>query len=287
MEKTLQGVEVLGDINHLIDRPKITLENLDVSELTPNDIPEDGMFYDGICIPLKFNNADQLAWELVWYYFIAKYVDKNGEDDTIEDQPINIQLFIEDDQSTDKRKYMLSALIRIEDYEDGPCETEEIHLTSEEIEAVNKALSETTTYIKKKEPAINKPKLSLRELCDKYRNIPNKVTVVEPTAFDLYKELRNPNYKDFTIGKEVRAKEEVPAFGITCLKKIRYEKCWGTGADKLRFSDGKNWFLIYSKIESIEKTREFGNFCDTFKITFPDCEEPLELVANWIGNEVD
>ena len=298
MEQAVKGVEVLGELDTIVDRPEIKFENLDLDKFDKGELTTDGKFYNGLSIPLKFSDSDRILWELVWFYFIDKYVDENGEDDTIPDQPINLQLYIENDQSTDEREYSLSAFIPIDHYGEATteCLTEDIHLSDEEVKAVKKAFSEAANYTPQEEkPVISKPKLTFDELCRKYGNRTNETTTIKPTAFDLYKELKNPNYNSFVIGNETKAKEnaeiKVPCFGLTKFKRVCYEKCWGTGADRVRFSDGDNWFLIAGKMESIERTREFGNFQDIFTIRFPDCEESLELVASWGsyagGNEIE
>ena len=284
-----KDLDILRSLEFNVNRPEIKLENIDLNKFPKGDLTTDGLFYEGISIPLKFSDSDRVLWEMVWFFFIDEYADvslEGREDDIIPDQPINLQLFIDDDPRSDERSYKLSALINVDDYGNivPECLMEEIHLTDEEIEAVNKALSEAPTYVKKDEtPVINKPKLSLRELCDKYRDLTDETTAIEPDTFTLYKELRELNYKDIGVCKSWEAKKTRPCFGITHFKKIRYKR----NGSNIQLTNGKSWFLICDEIESIEKTREFGNFQDVFTIKFSDCEEPLELLASWYGNEID
>lgn len=123
-----------------VHRPEITLENLDVSKVDKNEIPADGKFYDGICIPLKFSDYDRVGWEFVWGWFNDQYVLDNGEDDTVEGQPIDLQLYIKDCESTNRRHYNLTAFIKLEDYDGGTYETKKINLSEQEENVVNFAL---------------------------------------------------------------------------------------------------------------------------------------------------
>lgn len=144
MTQAKKSFRVLGAADNIVERPEIRLENLDVEKLDKGELTTDGKFYDGICIPLKFSDYDRLAWEFVWCWFNDQYVNEGGEDDTVEDQPINLQLYIEDNQNTDEREYTLSAFIKVDDYDKTitECMTEEIRLTQDEVKAVSSALKQ-------------------------------------------------------------------------------------------------------------------------------------------------
>lgn len=109
---------------------------------------------------------------------------------------------------------------------------------------------------------------------------------LEPMAKALYDALKNekdnPKYKDYCIGSdEWKGEKTRPCWGLTIFKTIKFEKCHGSGCDKIRFKSGKSEFLIAGRIKRIIRICDVGNYWDKFTIEFEDGYKPLEIIASW------
>lgn len=173
-------------------RPEITLSALDTTKVDKSNII-DG-YCNGVSIPLIPTGAKKSVYEQVFCNLISKYVEQNGRDNTLQNQPINLDLIVDDNSGV--RKYYIGALIEIQ--EDDPVYmSEEIFPTIQEKAAVELVLLKVTDpeeYLRK---YTRVQVAQLHQIKDKLGFVMDEID----TAQDLYKSAWiSPDYKTIAIG---------------------------------------------------------------------------------------
>lgn len=173
-------------------RPEITLSTLDTIKVDKSNIVDD--FCNSVSIPLKIDEAKKSVYEQVFCNLISKYVEQNGRDDTLQNQPINLDLIVDDNSG--ERKYYIGALIEIQE-DDSIYESIEIYPIIQEQAAIELALLKVTDpeeYLRK---YTRVQVAQLPQIKDKLGFVMDEID----TAQDLYKSAWiSPDYKTIAIG---------------------------------------------------------------------------------------